>query len=396
MHDDERDNSRKGMPPRPGEPYAGADADADADADAADGEDPDHSRWARSSSPWRVRRISRLRKRRRRRIQAVAILPSLFTLGNLIAGFAAIHYASKPGDATVAGPLDWTPLTMAAALIFLGMFCDAVDGSIARLTRTTTDIGAQLDSLADIVTFGVAPAYLTLRLVSMYYLSEGATPAVLSPDHDNLFGRIFWVIAAIYVSCSALRLARFNVETGSSESLDDHLLFRGLPSPGAAGCLASLILFHQDRLVWLEAEWFSRTTGLGMAGIMLLCAFAMVSRLPYIHVANKYVRGHASFAYIVMMATILAFAVFFPQEALAIGFTTYAVSAPARSVWLIYKRRTRRLQEAAAKVKHAREVKSEWKKDEKRALKTQPKDRAPRDHAQCAPPSGRKRLRGKS
>lgn len=287
-----------------------------------------------------LERRLRRKRRRRRRIQAVAVLPSLFTLGNLIAGFAAIHYASKPADASVAGALDWSPLTMAGFLIFLGMFCDAVDGSIARFTRTTTDIGAQLDSLADIVTFGVAPAYMTLRLVSMYYLDNNeAGMAVISPDHDGAFGRIFWVIAAIYVSCAALRLARFNVETGSSEALSDHMFFRGLPSPGAAGCLASLILLHQDQLSDSSAKWVARSTGFGMAGIMLLCGLAMVSRLPYVHATNRYLRGQGSFAYVVVMMVLLVLAVFYTQEVLAVAFTVYALSAPARWVWLVGRRR---------------------------------------------------------
>ncbi len=295
-----------------------------------------------SSEPDLLRRqLRKRRKRRRRRIKAVAVLPSLFTLGNLIAGFAAIHYASKPADSSVAGVLNWSPLTMAGFLIFLGMFCDAVDGSIARFTRSTTDLGAQLDSLADIVTFGVAPAYMTLRLVSMYYLNNNeAGMAVISPDHDDAFGRIFWVIAAIYVSCTALRLARFNVETGSSEAISDHMFFRGLPSPGAAGCLASLILLHQDQLADLSMKWVARSTGLGMAGIMLLCGLAMVSRLPYVHATNRYLRGQGSFAYIVVMMVVLVLAVFYTQEVLAVGFTVYALSAPVRWLWLVWRKRS--------------------------------------------------------
>ncbi len=289
--------------------------------------------------PKLVRRRTKKQNRHRRRVQAISVLPSMFTLGNLIAGFAAIHYASKPLDSVVAGTSGWTALEMAGTLIFLGMFFDAIDGSIARLTRTTSDIGAQLDSLADIVTFGVAPAYMILQLVSKYYLVEGSE-TVISPDHDDMFGRVFWVIAVIYVCCAALRLARFNVETGVSEALEDHMIFRGLPSPGAAGCLAGLILLHQEYLGrFSDADWMARFTGLGMAGIMLLCALAMVSRLPYVHAANRYFRGQGSFAYVVTLAVILAFAAFYPQEVLAVGFTIYALSAPMRWVWVVWRRR---------------------------------------------------------
>lgn len=282
-------------------------------------------------------RERRRRLRRRRRIRAVAVLPTLCTLGNLIAGFAAIHFASKPAAVSDANLPGLSSLTMAGILIFTGMFFDTIDGYVARLTKSMSEIGAQLDSLADIVTFGVAPAYMTLQLVSKYYLEPGSL-SVISPAHDDLFARVFWMVAAIYVACTALRLARFNVETGAAV-LDDHLFFRGLPSPGAAGCVASLILLHEHRLSTLDYQWIARATGLGMTFILLLCALAMVSRLPYVHFANRYIRGHASFGYVVKMVIILAFALSYPQEALAVGFTVYALSSPVRSLSRIWSRR---------------------------------------------------------
>ncbi len=284
------------------------------------------------------RRLRRKRKQRRRRAKAVAVLPSLFTLGNLIAGFAAIHFAAKPTTAEF-GPKNWTTLTVAGMLIFVGMFFDAVDGYVARLTRTTSDIGAQLDSLADIVTFGVAPAYMTLQLVSKYYLAAKNT-YIISPTSDDVFARVIWAIAAIYVACTALRLARFNVETGSA-LVEDHRMFRGLPSPGAAGCVASLILLHQQVLEPATFPWAARVTGLGMAFILLLCALAMVSRLPYAHVINMYIRGHAKFSYVVRLAIIFVFAIFLPTYAFAIGFTAYALSAPTRALTRSWSRQRR-------------------------------------------------------
>ena len=114
------------------------------------------------------RRASRLhrRGRRRRRLPPVQVAPTLLTLGNLVAGFAAIHYAAKPLEFT--GPWGWSSLTLAGALVFLGMFFDSIDGSVARLTRSFSDLGTQLDSMADLVTCGVAPAFMMLRLVSHY------------------------------------------------------------------------------------------------------------------------------------------------------------------------------------------------------------------------------------
>ena len=86
----------------------------------------------------------------------IAVLPTLLTIGNLLCGFAAIFFASRLEDLRL--PFGWTPLAWAAAVIFLGMVFDGLDGRIARLTRNTTDLGEQLDSMADMVTFGVAPA----------------------------------------------------------------------------------------------------------------------------------------------------------------------------------------------------------------------------------------------
>src|SRR5690606_59337 len=97
---------------------------------------------------------------------------SACTLANMLCGFLAIFVASRPvGDANL--PWEWTPLTMAAVFVFMGMVFDAFDGHLARLTRSVSDIGEQLDSLADMVTFGIAPAFLAVQLVGVQvpYLS---------------------------------------------------------------------------------------------------------------------------------------------------------------------------------------------------------------------------------
>ncbi len=286
------------------------------------------------------RSLRRRRKQRRRRAKAVSVLPSLFTLGNLIAGFAAIHFAAKPlAVAFNVGEVEWTTLTVAGLLVFFGMFFDAVDGYVARLTRSTSDIGAQLDSLADIVTFGVAPAYMTLQLVSKYYFAA-EDYYIISPTRDEIFARVLWAIAAVYVACTALRLARFNVESGSA-LVEDHMMFRGLPSPGAAGCVVSLIVLHQFYVEAADFPWMARVTGLGMAFILLLCGLAMVSRMPYAHVINMYVRGRKQFRYLVRLAIILVFAAFLPVLAFAIAFTAYALSAPARALLRLWSKRMR-------------------------------------------------------
>ena len=273
---------------------------------------------------------------------SMSVLPTLCTLGNLICGFAAIHYAAREPDARLLW--GWTPLTLAGALLFVGMVLDAIDGSLARLTRSMSPLGAQLDSLADVVTFGVAPAFMTIRLVMNYLAGDSF---IIGPEADNVFGKIIWGAAAVYVSCAALRLARFNVELDKDES-GDHSRFRGLPSPGAAGTVASLVILHQHLLVTTFGGNVSvglvRSTALVIPGIMLLCAFGMVSNIPYIHFTNRFVRGPRDFPYIVRLVVVLAIAIWWFQVTLATAFTIYALSGPMAMLL----QRTRRGQSAAS------------------------------------------------
>src|SRR5574340_924464 len=167
-----------------------------------------------------------------RPIRTIAVFPTMLTLGNLVCGFFAIVVAARVEAPE--GPkfnlLDQTNLMLSGWLIFLAMVFDALDGYVARLARTTSDFGAELDSLCDLVTFGVAPAFLLVKMC---------------PRFAYLHREAVWVIAASFAACAALRLARFNVETSDE---DDHLRFNGLPSPAAAASVAGFaILFHTLR-----------------------------------------------------------------------------------------------------------------------------------------------------
>ncbi len=264
-----------------------------------------------------------------RHLPPMSVMPTLCTLGNLVAGFAAIHYASKPDD--FVGPWGWSALTFAGALIFLGMLLDAVDGWVARLTRSISELGGQLDSLADVVTFGVAPAFLMVVLVGRHLGDETAT-TVIGPDADDALMKVVWAVAVVYVCCGALRLARFNVETGSS-GIERSDAFRGLPSPGAAGAVVSLILLHQHILAGRYGDIdvpsaFVRGAALGIPFVTFLCAFAMVSSIPYAHITNRYLYGSRSFGYVVRIVVLIALAVWFTQETLAVVFTIYVLSGP--------------------------------------------------------------------
>jgi len=265
-------------------------------------------------------------QRIRRIMPPQAVWPLLFTLGNLVSGFAAIHYAYKSPNWQ--GPWGWSGLTMAGALIFLGLFLDSIDGTIARLTRSVTELGATLDSLADLVTCGIAPAVLTLSLVASYLGDDGHLN-LLGPDADLPWGKVVWGIAAVYVCCAALRLARFTVETQPEKGPNDNMAFHGLPSPGAAGLIAALILLHQHVLASSgDTLWIGRAYAFGVPGIMLLGAIAMVSRIPYDHFVNRYLGRPQTFRFIASTVIILFMCLWWFQATVAIGFIMYAVSGP--------------------------------------------------------------------
>ena len=146
-----------------------------------------------------------LRKRRR----GVQILPSLFTLGNLLSGFASIHYTTKAMALQPGGLVDrlfGSHFALAGYCIFLAMVFDMFDGFVARLTRSASDFGAELDSLADMVSFGIAPAFLSIQLIGFLLVPSPSETqpyfaALPGPFSDNTWLRLFWVIAGGYVCC---------------------------------------------------------------------------------------------------------------------------------------------------------------------------------------------------
>lgn len=162
-----------------------------------------------------LRRAQNKRIRLNKMKKGIFILPSLLTLTSLFLGFYGIICALKGN------------FVLAAALILGAGFFDGIDGKVARLTKTTTRFGLELDSLADVVSFGVAPALLMYLWVLESY------------------GRIGWVGAFVFLACGALRLARFNVQSGAI----DPKRFNGLPIPAAAATVATTIFFfHKMRL----------------------------------------------------------------------------------------------------------------------------------------------------
>jgi len=165
-------------------------------------------------------------------VKSIATLPNLLTLANAACGLLAISKAIDALSYVGDGGVFYERMKFACFLVFLAMIFDGLDGMVARLTKTTSDFGAQLDSFADAVTFGVAPAILAKALIQ----HEGPLLGYeISP-------RLSFAACACFALLAILRLARFNLESGAEKKKGK--FFRGLPSPAAAGSATSLIWIY--------------------------------------------------------------------------------------------------------------------------------------------------------
>lgn len=270
---------------------------------------------------------------RQRRLKSLALAPTVFTLGNLTCGFAAIHFALRAMydfGAGVPPPVTQSLhrsflelslpsfLSVGAGLVILGMVFDMLDGLIARVTRSTTNFGGQLDSLADVVTFGVAPATLMVAFMTQHLARDAILP---SPISEHFVGRAAWVSAAIYVAFTAVRLARFNVEHAKADF--DPRVFRGMPSPAAACVMVALILF-QDQMGPLGRQ----IVVYSMPVAAMACAFLMVSRIPYRRFHRAYLLGRRPFSQFIGLVLLLAVFWLIKAPTLLLLVLWYAASGP--------------------------------------------------------------------
>jgi CDP-diacylglycerol---serine O-phosphatidyltransferase len=244
--------------------------------------------------PLRRRKTDRPQRFKR----GVYLLPSLMTVANLFCGYACIVYAASRGD-----------FDTAALLLGIAMILDTLDGFFARLTNSTSAFGVQLDSLADVVSFGVAPAILAFLW--------GLWP----------LGRLGWAAGFLYVTAAAMRLARFNIQ---ANTVTDKRYFAGMPSPAAAAVIASTVYLFpegiQDRRIAL--------LGLPM---VLVPALLMVSTIRFRSVKAMDLGWRRSYLGLFLAAVGLALVAIYPRIALVVLAYTYTVAALV--FWTIAKTR---------------------------------------------------------
>ena len=235
-----------------------------------------------------------------RRRRGIYLLPNLLTTGGLFAGFFAIISASQG------------QFTSACIAVFVAALLDGLDGRVARLTNTQTEFGVQYDSLADLVSFGMAPALVMYHWGLSELVADG-----------RIWAKVGWVAAFLYAACAALRLARFNSQVGQV----DKRWFIGLASPAAAGLIASF--------VWTcFVMGYRDGSELRLAALVVTVAAALLMVSPLRYFSFKAVgpsHDRVPFAAIItVLAVLIAIAIEPPAVLLAIT-ALYAVSGPLQA-----------------------------------------------------------------
>lgn len=255
---------------------------------------------------------SEVAESRSRGAQGIYLLPNLFTTGALFCGFYAV-IAGMQGD-----------FYAGAVAIFVAMVFDGLDGRVARLTNTTSAFGAEYDSLADMVSFGVAPSLLLFN----WALVDA--------------GKLGWVAAFLYTACAALRLARFNTQL----EVTDSSYFTGLASPAAAALVAGSVWLGQS----YDLPAGERPLSWVHAILLIVLGFLMIARFPYYSFKSVKLEARVPFARILLLIGLLGLVALDPPLVLWCLFFVYAFSGP-----LLYLRRTVSKRGAEQGVSHEQE-----------------------------------------
>lgn len=277
-------------------------------------------------------KVRRLRK-------GMYLLPSLFTTANLGAGFYAISQAAL-GAADAQGAVGAgganaissaaAHFNLSAIAIGFAVFFDGMDGAIARLTGTTSDFGKELDSLADVVTFGVAPAILA------WVWGFFCLPVALDSELRLKLVQFGAIIAFAFLTAGACRLARFNIQLNpqpKNPGRPGRKYFVGMPIPGGAGCLAAVVhlrLGHPVTAWWSSIVWMA---------YILLCAFLMVSTWRFWSSKSIDLKSRQASRVFVLLGTILTLIWYFHRVVLFVMAITYLTSGVLSRLAYGFRRR---------------------------------------------------------
>jgi CDP-diacylglycerol--serine O-phosphatidyltransferase len=262
-----------------------------------------------SSPKPRAVRAGRLRR-------GIYVLPSLFTVGTLVCGYFAILSTLKGSQMLAAGigaTLSLVAFDNAAKAIGWAVLFDGLDGRIARLTNSSSDFGREFDSLADVITFGVAPAFLAYAWGVRALEEVDGTQLVL---HLRQIG---WIATFGFVICGAARLARFNID--STKATSDRRYFVGLPIPASAGVVAALVHWAK----YPVSDWIYGILWLVLVAVL---AFLMVSRVRYYSFKALDLRRRRPYVAIILIGLIVWAIWAFSEYVLLTIALTYALSGP--------------------------------------------------------------------
>ncbi len=275
----------------------------------------------------------------RRPTKVAYALPTFFTAGNMFLGFVAIMKAFEGAMAAQSGRVAAEPFfQLAAQMIGVAVLLDGLDGRIARMTNTTSDFGREMDSLADVITFGLAPAILSFSWAFHFVDTSGN---LFLRDH---LLRIGYFVSFVFLLCGSARLARFNVQTNvlpKNPGRPDRKYFVGLPIPAAAGLVAAIIYAQGGTpLVWWP---------FAIAWILLLAllSFQMVSTWRYRSFKDLNLGSPRSPMLFVVLGTIVFLIVYYSQVTLLAMGVAYVGSGLAVRLGGLIKRRFRPAQRTA-------------------------------------------------
>ena len=245
--------------------------------------------------------------------RGIYILPTLFTIGTIFCGFYAVINTMK-------GEFDLAAMALGFAVV-----CDGLDGRIARLTNSCSEFGVQMDSLADVITFGLAPAVLA-------YLWGAKAIVATVPPYAKHVQQIGWIVCFAFVICGAMRLARFNIQTTKPQppATSSKKFFVGMPIPAGAGLIAAIVHFTPEPIThWPAGALWNILVG--------FLAFLMISTIRYPSFKHIDMRSRKSYVSFYLLALLVALIYLYSQVVLLILATVYATSGFLMKIYQMMK-----------------------------------------------------------